>query len=29
MNDVDNSRIRYQKITLAQASVSGNAGEAR
>jgi hypothetical protein len=29
MNDVDNPRVRYQKITLAQASVSGIAGEAQ
>jgi hypothetical protein len=27
MNDVDNPRIRYQKIALAQAIVSGIAGE--
>jgi hypothetical protein len=28
MNDVDHPRIRYQQITLAQAIVSGIAGEA-
>jgi hypothetical protein len=27
MNDVDNPRIRYQKIAFAQAIVSGIAGE--